>query len=63
MTLLPRLAADDLRVGAQRELLKPFASRAPSREVSLVHRRSQPRAHLVNAFVEVVLEVLPKDMR
>ena len=63
MTLLPRLAADDLRASAQRHLLKPFGSRPPSRDVRLLCRRSQPRAQLVNAFVNVVLEGLPQDMR
>jgi LysR family hydrogen peroxide-inducible transcriptional activator len=63
MTLLPSLAAGDLATDAQRALLRPFAHPAPSRDVRLVEQRAQHRRHLVDAFVQVLLEALPPELR
>ena len=59
MTLLPALAAADLRGERQRRLIRPFASPVPEREVRLVQRRAYLKRHLIAAVVAVILESLP----
>jgi len=62
MTLLPALAAADLRTDAQRALIRPFARPAPMREVRLVRRRAHLKQHLVDALVAELLAVLPEEL-
>lgn len=57
MTLLPALAAAELRSEEQRHLLVPFSNPVPGRTIRLVRRRHHVRAHLVNALVRIVLRV------
>lgn len=57
MTLLPALAAGELRMKAQRDLLIPFSNPVPGRTIRLVRRRHHVRAHLVSALVQVVQQV------
>ena len=57
MTLLPALAAAELRTAAQRKLLIPFSNPVPARTIRLVRRRHHVREHLVSALVRVVQEV------
>ena len=57
MTLLPALAAAELRTEEQRALLVPFGNPVPVRTIRLVRRRQQVRAHLVGALVRVVQQV------
>lgn len=58
MTLLPALAVADLATKAQRRLVVSFGDPVPSREVSLVRRRTHFRAKLVDAVAEIVREVV-----
>lgn len=58
MTLLPALAAAGLRTAAQRALVRPFRAPAPTREVRLVQGRRRPRAALVEAVADVLLDVV-----
>lgn len=57
MTLLPALAAGELRSEAQRNLLIPFSNPIPGRTIRLVRRRNHMRAHLVSALVRIVQRV------
>lgn len=63
MTLLPALAAKDLRTDEQRALLCPFAGNPPTREIRLVRRRTSLKEYLVEAVIETVLATLPEDLR
>jgi LysR family transcriptional regulator, hydrogen peroxide-inducible genes activator len=63
MTLLPALAAADLRTDSQRALLRPFAGTPPTREIRLVRRRTSLKEYLVDAVIETLLAGLPKDLR
>lgn len=63
MTLLPALAAEDLRSDAQRRLVRPFAAPAPSRDVRMVRARVAARGRLADAVADVLLDVLPAFLR
>lgn len=54
MTLLPALAVADLATDAQRRLAVPFGDPVPSREVTLVRRRTHFRKRLVDASSDCV---------
>lgn len=57
MTLLPALAVADLATDAQRRLVVPFGDPVPSREVTLVRRRTHFRKRLVDAVTGIVREM------
>jgi LysR family hydrogen peroxide-inducible transcriptional activator len=63
MTLLPALAAEDLRTGAQRRLLRAFAPPVPTRDVRLVRRRTLAKQQLVAALAAALLDSLPSELR
>jgi LysR family transcriptional regulator, hydrogen peroxide-inducible genes activator len=60
-TLLPWLATRSLSKG-RRDGLRPFARPVPSREVSLVYRRTQYKLPVLNALAAVVQASLPADL-
>jgi LysR family hydrogen peroxide-inducible transcriptional activator len=60
-TLLPQLALGTLRRGG-RGVLRPFAPPAPSREVSLVFRRTRHRRRILDLLAEEVVRHLPPDL-
>lgn len=62
MTLLPALALADLSA-EQRRRVRPFEDPSPSRTVRLVHRKTYLRRRRIAAFVEVLLDVVPEELR
>lgn len=62
MTLLPYLATLYLTDEQMEEYVKPFRSPTPRREISMVYRREYLKKHLIDAYVEVVLERLPPEL-
>ncbi|PWU14127.1 MAG: DNA-binding transcriptional regulator OxyR [Bdellovibrio sp.] len=60
-TLLPHLATKTERL-SRGTLLKPFSKPVPSREVSLVYRRTQYKQPILNALASEVRKCLPKDL-
>ncbi len=63
MTLLPLLAARELRSPAERRHVRPFSAPVPSRDVRLVLRRTYLKGHLIDALVDCLLETLPEELR
>ena len=62
MTLLPYLATLYLSDEQMEEHVKPFRSPIPRREISIVYRREYLKKHLIDAYVDVVLEELPPEL-
>lgn len=62
MTLLPALAVTDLRP-EERVRLRPFTSPSPFRQIRLVQGQGYLKRHLIEAFVDSVLDALPGDCR
>ena len=60
-TLLPLLATRSL-ARTRREQLKPFSKPVPSREVSLVYRRTQYKQPILEALAAQVQAALPDDL-
>jgi len=60
-TLIPLLATRSLSK-ARREWLKPFSKPVPSREVSLVYRRTQYKQPILEALAAQVQASLPADL-
>lgn len=60
-TLLPQLAALS-RKPAKNTVLRPFSKPAPSREVSIVYRRSQFKQAIIDAMEKVIRGHLPADL-
>lgn len=60
-TLLPDLATRALQ-GSRKARLRPFARPVPSREVSLVHRRTQYKLAILEALASDIAECLPEDL-
>ena len=58
-TVLPFLAIPTVRTKRARVI--PFARPVPTREVRLVQRRSYLKRHLIEAFVESLLDALPAE--
>lgn len=58
-TLLPALATDFLSDGDRKKHVRPFHAPMPAREVSLMYRRDQWRAALIDAVAESVERSLP----
>ncbi|NDC39834.1 MAG: hydrogen peroxide-inducible genes activator [Proteobacteria bacterium] len=60
-TLVPQLATRSLSK-SRREHLKSFARPVPSREVSLVYRRTQYKQPILEALASQVQDALPADL-
>jgi LysR family hydrogen peroxide-inducible transcriptional activator len=60
-TLLPHLAMKATRF-AKGAILKPFSKPTPSREVSLVYRRTQYKQQILKALATEIRASLPKDL-
>jgi LysR family transcriptional regulator, hydrogen peroxide-inducible genes activator len=60
-TLLPLLSTRSLSK-SRRELLKPFSRPVPSREVSLVYRRTQYKLPIIDALASQIQATLPSDL-
>lgn len=61
-TLLPELAKTDLS-GNQRKQLREFYPPVPTREVSLCYRKGYPRARLLDALKNSIINNIPTKMR
>lgn len=61
MTLLPRLAADDLE-GDAAARIRPFAGPSPARTIRLVHRKTYLKRGLIHAFVRGLVRALPRGL-
>jgi LysR family hydrogen peroxide-inducible transcriptional activator len=60
-TLLPYLATHSLQRASKR-LVKPFSSPVPSREVSLVYRRTQYKQPILDALFGEIQQCLPDEL-
>jgi LysR family hydrogen peroxide-inducible transcriptional activator len=60
-TLLPYLATRSLQ-RTKKGILKPFAKPIPSREVSLVFRRTQYKQPILDALFNEIQSHLPKEL-
>jgi LysR family hydrogen peroxide-inducible transcriptional activator len=60
-TLLPYLATHSLQRTSKR-LVKPFTSPVPSREVSLVYRRTQYKQPILDALFGEIQQCLPEEL-
>jgi LysR family transcriptional regulator, hydrogen peroxide-inducible genes activator len=60
-TLLPHLAVKATRL-SKGAVLKPFSKPTPSREVSLVYRRTQYKQQVLKAIAAEIRASLPKDL-
>lgn len=61
-TLVPRLFAETLPESERKNLIKEFEHPAPSREISLIHRRDQLKLDVILALEEVIIRNLPKTL-
>lgn len=59
-TLLPSLAAEDIRSNV---VLKAFEKPIPSRQVGLIYQREHYKQRLIQALAEVILEVIPEEVK
>ncbi len=59
-TLLPHLAATDLRAGTG---ILPFERPIPAREIGLVYRREHYKNLMIEALGEAILESIPVEVR
>ncbi len=62
MTLLPYLATLYLEEEKKARYLKTFTQNAPKRNVFLVRNKSYLKRHLIEAYVNTVMEVLPEEL-
>lgn len=61
-TLLPHLAIHDLS-SEQKHFVRKFKCPAPSREISIVHRRAFLKEKVIEALQETILKNLPKCLK
>ncbi len=61
-TLVPQLFAEGLTKKEQDAMVRPFKGPTPMREVSFVFRRDQWKKPLLDAFLEVVQQAIPKGL-
>lgn len=61
-TVLPHMAIEQL-ADRHKELVRPFTSPVPTREVSLVHMRDCVKSKVLNALEEEILANIPDDIR
>jgi LysR family hydrogen peroxide-inducible transcriptional activator len=62
MTLLPYLATLYLSDEQLEQHVKPFRSPTPRREISIVYRREYLKKHLIDSYVDVILDRLPPEL-
>ena len=60
-TLLPWLATQDIST-SKRAVLRPFSKPVPSREISLVSRRTQYKKNILDALETEIRASLPKEL-
>lgn len=63
MTLLPYTATHYLSAEQTRTFVRPFTPPAPYREVSVIYGRALLKKRLIDAYVEVILAAVPKELR
>lgn len=61
-TLLPALAAEQVRDPERRAMVKPFADPPPSREISLVFNRAFLKRGILEALAETIPAAVPPDL-
>lgn len=61
-TFLPHLATLALSPSEKKNMLRPFQSPAPSREVSLVHSRSFLKENIIEAMQNEIISSMPNDI-
>ncbi len=62
-TLVPETYAQTLPRAVRRKQIRPFRGSTPTREVSLVHHRSQWKTEVLRALAECVHDNLPRPLR
>lgn len=62
MTIIPELATHNLN-SSQKKRLRMFKSPTPVREISLVTHREFLKANLIQSLKEVILSVIPDEMK
>ena len=63
MTLLPYLATLYLEQEKKARYLKTFTYNIPKRDISLVRSKSYLKRHLIKAYVNTVMEILPEELK
>ncbi len=63
MTLLPYFATLYLEEEKKARYLKTFTQNVPKRNVFLVRNKSYLKRHLIEAYVNTVMEVLPEELK
>jgi LysR family hydrogen peroxide-inducible transcriptional activator len=61
-TLLPHLATKGMPPGERKKLLRPFVRPQPTREISLVYRRTQYKVAILNALASEIEERIPEEL-
>lgn len=61
-TLLPSLFVDSLPKAERDKYVKPFLPPIPTREVSLVYRRSHWKLNIIQALAELIKAKIPKEL-
>jgi LysR family transcriptional regulator, hydrogen peroxide-inducible genes activator len=62
-TLLPFLAAEEIRESKKKARIRAFTAPVPTREVSLVCGRAFPRPRVLDAVIKEVKAALPPELR
>ena len=63
MTLLPLLATQYMSKSQVEKRVRPLRKPVPSRHVRVVHRRTYLKKKLIDVFVEILLGVIPPQLR
>ncbi len=63
MTLLPYLATLYLSDAIIESRVRPFATPVPTRQVQMIYHRADLKKHIIDAFVDVLLEELPQELK
>ncbi len=63
MTLLPYLAAEKLKRGPSKGLLKEFTIPSPSRQVSLIYNKARLKQRLIVLLMEEIRNSVPEELK
>lgn len=62
-TLIPYMAAQQIKNAARRRMLKPFAGIPPTREVSLVYNRAFLKKAIIEALHTTISSIIPSKLK
>lgn len=62
-TLIPALFKDTLSDAEKKEHVREFENPAPTREISLIHRRDQWKSDIIEAIEKTILKAVPEGLR